>query len=114
MSDSIRVTANSSPQLLFTTPLHMKAKIEDVDIDNQGTSGPITVQLQDEFVTSAGVVNPTATSTKLYRFQATVQQAASFSADSRSFVKTQCLGRVSAVADKIDAGAVIIVRYTVE
>ncbi len=108
---STRVTANTAAQAIVTAPLHQKVKLVDVEIDNQGSSGAITVKVQDVFTTSVGVVNTTATQYTKFRFQATVNQQASFSADKNSLQDTECWGAVSAICDKVDPSCVIIVRW---
>jgi len=109
-----RVRANTVVQALFSVPLHMKAIIDSVTVDNQGTSGVITVQLEDDFTQdiSAGVGAPAARSA--FPFQMTVAQNATVSADKRTLEETVGLGNVGAVCDKIDAGCAIVVVYHFE
>ena len=110
-----RCSANLVVQPLFSTPLHMKAIIDDIDIDNQGASGPITVQLEDDFTQdiSAHVAAPVARSA--FPFQTTVAQNASFSADEDSMGEdhedTVGLGNVGVICSATDAGCTIVIKY---
>jgi len=106
-----RVTASVAVQPLFSTPLHMKAVIDDINIDNEGTSGAITVQLEDDFTQdiSTTVVVPTARSA--FPFQTTVAQNTSVSADKNTLADTECLGNVGVICSASDVGCVIVVVY---
>jgi len=109
-----RVTANVAVQALFAVPLNMKAKIDDILVDNQGTSGLITVQMEDDFTQdiSSTVGAPVARSA--FPFQITVAQNASVSADKLTVDEVECLGNVGIICDKTDAGCAIIVQYHFE
>ncbi len=106
-----RVTANTALQALFSVPLHMKGKIIAIDVNNQGTSGAIKVQIQDIFTPSVGIVNASPVQQTKYRMEATVPQNQMFSEDIMSLEDTECLGAVSAICNAIDANCTIIVRY---
>jgi hypothetical protein len=99
---------------LFSTPLHMKAIIDDISIDNEGTSGPITVQLEDDFSQDISATNATINALSAYPFQTTVAQNTSVSADKNSLVDTECLGNVGVKCSVIDAGCAILVVYHFE
>jgi len=106
-----RVTASVAVQNLFSTPLHMKAVIDDISIDNEGTSGAITVQLEDDFTQDISFTNATPTARSAYPFQITVAQNTSVSADINTLAETECLGNVGAKCSATDAGCSIIVVY---
>lgn len=109
-----RVLANVAVQALFSVPLHMKAVIDDITVDNQGTSGPITVQLQDTFTQDISNVNPAPAARNAFPFQITVAQNATVSADINTVGDIQCLGNVGAICSATDVGCAIIVSYHFE
>ena len=111
-----RATANVNVALaqLFQVPLHMKGIIDSVNIDNQGTSGPITVQLEDDFIQDISQGNNVPTARSAFPFQTTVTQNTSVSADELSTEKIECLGNVGVVCNKTDAGCAIVVDYHFE
>ena len=110
-----RATANMTVQPLFSTPLHMKAIIDDVDINNQGSSGTIKVQLEDDFTQDVSVGNNTPTARSAFPFEASVPQGTDFSADVNSLADdVECLGDVGVKCDKTDAACSIIVKYHFE
>ncbi len=109
-----RVTSNTAVQPLFTVPLHMKAIIDDISIDNQGTSGPITMQLQDTFTQDISTLNAAPAARTAFPFQTTVAQNASVSADKLTVGKIECLGAIGAICSAIDTGCAIVVTYHFE
>lgn len=109
-----RATANVAVQPLFQVPLHMKGIIDSVNIDNQGVSGPITVQLEDDFIQDVSQTNNTPTARSAFPFQTTVSQNTSVSADELSTEKIECLGNVGVICNKTDAGCAIVIDYHFE
>jgi hypothetical protein len=109
-----RATANVTVQPLFSTPLHMKAVIDDINIDNEGSSGSITVQLEDDFTQDISNGNGTPTVRSAFPFQTTVAQTVSVSADKNTLADTECLGDVGVVCSATDAGCAIVVVYHFE
>jgi hypothetical protein len=106
-------TANNLvAQVLVTVPFNKKARLLDLSIDNQGTSGAITTRLQDLFTPnlSVGVPGPTPPVTD-DRFQATVPQGVSFDADVLSLKGKEFIGNIQAIASATDAGCAIIATY---
>lgn len=65
------VTANTTPQIAFETPPNRIAKIKFIQIDNQHTS-PITVIVQDSFIPTPSLMNPTPSQITKTRFVVTV------------------------------------------
>lgn len=109
-----RVTASTAVQPLFAVPLNMKAIIDDINIDNQGTSGPITVQLEDDFTQDVSTTVAAPVARSAFPFQTTVAQNASVSADELTMKQTECLGNVGAICSAIDAGCAVLVKYHFE
>lgn len=114
-----RCTANVAVQALFAVPLHMKAIIDAINIDNEGASGAITVQMEDDFTQDISQTNNTPTARHAFPFQATVPAGISFSADILSTESIECLGNVGIICSAgvgfvADAGCVIIVTYHFE
>ena len=107
-------TANTAPQTLFTVPTPQKAHLGNVDIDNEGSSGAVIVQLTDTFTPAASIGNTSPYQMVITRFQATVPQGVSFSADVLSLKDVDFIGVVSAGASAIEAGCAIIVGYSLE
>jgi hypothetical protein len=92
----------------------MKAVIDDIDIDNEGTSGAITVQLEDDFFQDISATNATINALSAYPYQTTVAQNASVSADKNTLADRVCLGSVGVKCNAIDAGCAIVVTYHFE
>jgi Na+-transporting methylmalonyl-CoA/oxaloacetate decarboxylase beta subunit len=111
---SARCLANIGVQPLFAVPLHMKAVIDDINIDNQGTSGKITVQLEDDFTQDISATLAAPAGRSAFPFQTTVAQNASVSADKNTVDQIRCLGNVGAICSATDAGCVIEVFYHFE
>ena len=109
-----RCTANVAVQPLFSTPLHMKAVIDDININNQGTSGTIKVQMEDDFTQDISAGNNTPTARSAFPFETSVPVNTSVSADKNTLADTECLGNVGIVCDKTDAGCAIVVVYHFE
>ena len=109
-----RVTSNVAVQNLFSTPLHMKAIIDDITIDNEGTSGPITVQLEDDFTQDISTTVAATVARSAFPFQTTVAQNSSVSADKNTLADTECLGNVGVICSATDAGCSIIIVYHFE
>jgi hypothetical protein len=109
-----RVTANTAVQPLFSTPLHMKAIIDNINIDNEGSSGSITVQLEDDFSQDISFANGTVNPLSAFPFQTTVAQNTSVSADKNTLADTECLGNVGVKCSAIDAGCAIVVVFHFE
>jgi hypothetical protein len=105
-----RVTANLAVQPLFVTPLHMKAKIDSVTVDNQ-SGVPVTVQLEDDFTQdiSQTVAAPVARSA--FPFQRTVGAGLTDIADELAVSQIECLGNVGAICSATQAACAIIVNY---
>jgi len=108
-----RCTANVAVQALFAVPLHMKAKIDAINIDNQGVAAA-TVQLEDDFTQDVSNLVGAPVARSAFPFQATVPAGISFSADELSVKEIECLGNVGAIANVVQAGTVIIVEYHFE
>ena len=108
-----RCTASNIVQPLFQVPLHLKAKVDAINIDNQSPAA-ITMQLEDDFTQdiSATVNAPVARSA--FPFQVTVNPGVSFSADVLSVKEIELLGNVGALCSAIQAGCVIIIEYHYE
>jgi len=109
-----RCTANVAVQPCFSVPLHMKAVIDDISIDNEGVSGPITVQLEDDFTQDISTTVAAPVARSAYPFQTTVAQNTSVSADKNTLADTECLGNVGVICNKTDAGVAIVVVYHFE
>ena len=109
-----RAAANTAVQALFATPLHMKAIIDDISIDNQGTSGPIKVQMEDDFTQDISMGVPAPVARSAFPFQTTVVQNTSVSADKLTVGNIECLGNVGIICDKIDVNCAIMVEYHFE
>ena len=106
------VNVGTSPQTLFTVPTNMKGKPSEIDIDNEGSSGPITIQITDTFTPSPSQAHPSPSPvTPIVRFQATIAQNSSFSADKNSCEDIEFLGLVEVVASPTDAGCAVIMGY---
>jgi hypothetical protein len=111
---SARCTANVAAQVLLNVPLHMKAIIDDVEIDNQGASGSITVQLQDVFTQDISQTNNAPAVQTAYPFQTTVTQNTSVSADELTVGEIDCLGTIAVICSATDVGCVVIVTWHLE
>ena len=108
-----RVVANVAVQPLFTVPLHMKAKIDAINIDNQ-SAGSITVQLEDDFTQDISNANNAPVARSAFPFQATVPTLTSFTADELSVKAIECLGNVGAICSGNSAACAIIIEYHFE
>jgi hypothetical protein len=109
-----RAVANVAVQNLFAVPLHMKGKIDTVTVDNEGSSGAIKVQLEDDFTQDVSQGNNTPTARSAFPYQATVAQGLTDVSDVLSVEKIECLGNVGVICDKSDAGCAVIVEYHFE
>jgi hypothetical protein len=93
----------------------MKAIIDDIDINNQGASGAIKAQVEDDFTQDISATNAAPVARSAFPFEATVAQGVDFSADIDSMAEdTECLGNVGIICDKTDAGCSIVVKYHFE
>jgi hypothetical protein len=108
-----RVAALIAGAPLFTVPLHMKAVVEAVNIDNQ-SAVPVTVQLQDTFTQDVSQANPAPAARIAFPFQATVPAGISFSADELSCKDIELLQAVVAICSANQALCAIIVNYHFE
>jgi hypothetical protein len=108
-----RVTANVAVQALFQVPLHKKAKIDAINIDNQ-SAGAITVQLEDDFTEDISNTTGAPTARSAFPFQVTIPATTSFSADENSVREIECLGNLGAICSAISAACAIIVNYHYE
>lgn len=108
-----RCVANAAVQPLFQTPLHMKAIIDDVKIDNQ-SAGPLTIQLEDDFTQDVSATNAAPVARSAFPFQATVPTITTYDADRNSVNGIVCLGNVGAIASGNSAACAIIVSYHFE
>lgn len=109
-----RCLANVAVQALFVTPLHMKAVIDNVTVDNQGTSGPITAQMEDDFTQDISTTVAAPVARSAFPFQITVAQNDTVSADENTLKRTECLGNVGMICNKTDALCVITIVYHFE
>ncbi len=108
-----KVTAHTTAVALFSTPEHSVGKISSINIDNQ-SGAQRTVRLQDIFTPDASVGQANPTLQTIERFQATVANGLSFSADEASLKDVKCLGDAKAIADDISTDCVVIVGYSIE
>lgn len=108
-----RATANVVVQPLFNVPLHMKAIIDDINIDNQSGVG-ITVQLQDTFTQDISQTNNIPTVRNAFPLQATVPANTNYDRDVNSVGAVECIGNVGVICNAIQAACVIVVSYHFE
>ena len=109
----VNCTASNLKQTLVNVPLHMKAKIDAVNIDNQGV-GNNTVQLEDDFTQDISNGNNTPTARTAFPFQNTVPVGTSFSADYLSVKSIPMLGSIAVLCSALDAGVAIKITYHLE
>lgn len=108
-----RCTASNVVQPLFQVPLHMKAVIDAINIDNQGVAA-CTMQLEDDFTQDISNLNNVPTARSAFPFQATVPAGISFSADELSVKEIECLANVGALCSVVQPLTVITVQYHFE
>ncbi len=109
-----RRTANVALQALLVTPLHMKVKFDAINIDNQGASGKITVQIQDDFTQDISNLVAAPVARSAFPFQASVPQGNTFIADQLMLKEIEGLGNIGVLCSATDAGCVITVDYHFE
>lgn len=101
------VTANTIPQVAFETPPNRIAKIKFIQIDNQHTS-PITVIVQDSFISTPSLMNPTPSQVTKTRFAVTVGAGAEYH---YKVDEIDIFGVCSVVASTTSASCNITITY---
>ena len=112
-----RVTANVAVQPIVAVPLHMRLVVDAINVNNQGSSGIIRVQLEDDFtqdIANGPSAPPGPTARSAFPFDESIGQGVAFSADKLSLEDMLGLGNVGVICDKTDAGASIIVVWHLE
>jgi hypothetical protein len=109
-----RVTASVAAQTIFTVPLHMKAKIDAINIDNQGGSGKIQVSIRDSFTQdlSQGVAAPAAR--VAFPWTGTIPQNQFFEEDVLALEKIDVLGVGAIICSATDAACIINIQWHLE
>lgn len=110
---SIRVTANTVAQPLWSEVNRMKGKPSNVVIDNQGAV-PNTIQLNDVFTPDASHLVATPDPVTRYRFQETVGAGATRRVGAEELKDIEFLGAAQAEGSVADDTCVIIVAYDLE
>jgi hypothetical protein len=108
-----RVTANTTPQTLFTVPRHAKGRLTALVVDNQGAA-PRTVRLQDVFTPSPSAGNASPTQQTVERLQVTVAAGATVRVPETELRDVEFLGEARAVASATDPATVIICAYSLQ
>jgi len=108
-----QVTANTAPQVLFSTPRHVKGKPRAVNIDNK-TTFTATVRIQDVFTPDPSNKVPSPTEKTLERLQVTVPKQTFLPVDRDALERVEILGEAKAIADITDTDCVITVAYDFE
>jgi hypothetical protein len=112
-----RVTANIAVQPLINVPLHQRMVVDAINVNNQGSSGTIRIQLQDAFTQDVanGPSAPAGPTVRTaFPFDESIGQGVPFSADKLSLEDMLCLGNVGIICDKTDAGCSIVVVFHLE
>lgn len=111
---SANATANTVAQALFSVPLHKKGIADGIDVNNQGTSGPITFTLQDVFSQDLSHGNSAVTSRTATPWNITVAQGSFASIDRNSLKGLSFIGAAKAIANVVESGATLVIRFHYE
>ena len=107
-----RVTASTVKQLLFVTPLNMKAIIDSIVADNKALVD-VQMQLEDDFQQDVSANNGVVNALSAFPYQVTLPAGVTYR-DTPPNDDTVCLGNVYAVCDSIQAACAIVINYHLE